>query len=239
MQYDKIVKGIFRERPNRFIALVEIEGSLETVHVKNTGRCRELLVPGVTVYLEEGSNPARKTKYSLVCVQKGNRLINMDSQAPNKVVAEWLAEGKLFPNASLIRPETKYNASRFDFYVEQGQKKIFMEVKGVTLEQDGVVLFPDAPTERGLKHIRELCQAVGEGYEACIFLVVQMKNVKYFTPNMETHPEFGEALARAQQKGVKILAYDCMVTRDSLQIMDPVKIRIPDMEWSKEKPEGK
>ena len=239
MQYDKIVKGTFRERPNRFIAIVEIEGSLETVHVKNTGRCRELLVPGVTVYLEEGSNPDRKTKYSLVCVQKGARLINMDSQAPNKVVAEWLAEGNLFPDASLIRPETKYNASRFDFYVEQGQKKIFMEVKGVTLEQNGVVLFPDAPTERGLKHIRELCQAVSEGYEACVFLVVQMKNVKYFTPNMETHPEFGEALARAQHMGVKILAYDCMVTSNSLKIMDPVKIRIPDVEWTKEIPEGK
>jgi len=226
MLYENTTWGTFLARPNRFIAHVEIDGREEVCHVKNTGRCKELLLPGVQVFLEKSRNPARKTNFSLIGVEKGNRLVNMDSQAPNKVVHEWLKKGNLFPGATKIRPETKYGNSRFDFYIEEGDRKIFMEVKGVTLENQDVVQFPDAPTERGVKHIRELCQAVRDGYEAYVFFVVQMKNVNYFTPNMENHRAFGEALIEAEKCGVNILAYDCHVTEDSLDIRDRVEVRL-------------
>ena len=201
MKYNQIVRGTFIERPNRFIAKVNIAGQTETVHVKNTGRCRELLVSGAMVYLEAGNNPERKTAYDLVAVQKQDRLINMDSQAPNKVVEEWLLKKELFPGLISVRPETKYGNSRFDFYVEYDKEegrsksgKAFIEVKGVTLERDGVVLFPDAPSDRAVKHVEELIQAKAAGYDAYILFVIQMDEVKYFLPNRETHPEFAEAL---------------------------------------------
>ena len=178
MKYERIEAGKFLERPNRFIAHVEIAGQKEIVHVKNTGRCAELLIPGATVYVQKTDNPERKTQWDLIGVKKGKRMINMDSQIPNKVVEEWIRKGNLFPNATLIKPETTYKKSRFDLYVEEGNRKIFIEVKGVTLENDGVVKFPDAPTERGIKHLTELCEAVKDGYEAYVFFVIQMKGVK-------------------------------------------------------------
>ena len=238
MKYKQIVRGTFIERPNRFIAIVDVDGKTETVHVKNTGRCRELLVPGATVYLEEGNKPERKTAYDLVAVQKGDRLINMDSQAPNKVVEEWLLKKELFPGLIYVRPETKYGNSRFDFYVKYNKdaekypsetRKAFIEVKGVTLERDGVVLFPDAPSDRAVKHVEELIQAKAAGYDAYIIFVIQMDRVKYFLPNRETHPEFAEALEKAAQAGVEILAYDCSVQLEGegqleLNIQKPVPV---------------
>lgn len=226
MKYEEIVEGRFISRPNRFIAQVEIEGSVHLCHVKNTGRCKELLITGATLYLERSHNPNRKTKYDLIAVIKESRMINMDSQAPNKAVYEWLKAENLSPNTTLIRPETKFNHSRFDFYIEIEDRKIFMEVKGVTLEEDGIVRFPDAPTERGLKHIEELCDAVEEGYEAYVFFVIQMKEVRYFTPNYITHKAFGDALIKAKRSGVHILAYDCEVTKDSMTICDKVEVRL-------------
>lgn len=224
MLYENIIQGTFLTRPNRFIAQVEINGVCETVHVKNTGRCKELLVPGATVYLEKSSNPERKTAYDLIAVQKGDRLINMDSQIPNKVVEEWLLTKELFHDLVLVRPETKYGNSRFDFYVETATDKIFMEVKGVTLEEDGVARFPDAPSRRAVKHVEELIQAREQGYKAYILFVVQMKGVKYFTPNMDTHPEFGEALQKAHEAGVEIIAYDCQVTPEEIELSEKVKV---------------
>ena len=224
MQYERIEKGRFLERPNRFIAYVEILGNKETVHVKNTGRCAELLVPGATVYVQKAENPERKTKWDLIAVQKGDRIINMDSQIPNKVAEEWIREGHLFPNATLIRPETTYGNSRFDLYIEEENRKIFMEIKGVTLEQDNVVRFPDSPTERGVKHIEELIKAVEEGYEAYLLFVVQMSDVKYLAPNWKTHAEFGEALQRAKEAGVTILAVECLIGKDLIQITKPVPV---------------
>jgi len=224
MKYERIETGRFLERPNRFIAYIEIAGQKQTVHVKNTGRCAELLQPGAEVYVQKADNPERKTQWDLIGVKKGKRMINMDSQIPNKVVEEWIRKGNLFSNATLIRPETTYKQSRFDLYIEEGERKIFIEVKGVTLEQDGVVKFPDAPTERGVKHLNELCEAVKEGYEAYVFFVIQMKGVKYFTPNMVTHAAFGEALRNARKQGVRILAYDCKVTKDSIEIAQEVPV---------------
>lgn len=228
MKYERIVAGTFLERPNRFLAYVEIAGEKQVVHVKNTGRCAELLKPRATVYVQKADNPKRKTQWDLIGVKKGKRMINMDSQIPNKVVEEWIREGNLFPDATLIRPETTYGTSRFDLYVEAGERKIFIEVKGVTLETDGVVKFPDAPTERGVKHLKELCSAVKDGYEAYVFFVIQMKGVKYFTPNMETHAAFGEALRHAKEQGVRILAYDCNVTKDSIEIGKEVPVVFSD-----------
>ena len=199
MKYNKVEQGIFQKRPNRFIAHVEINGKEEVCHVKNTGRCRELLVPGALVFLEESDNPKRKTKYDLIAVEKGNRLINMDSQIPNKVVEEWLKEGNLFGKEAKVRREVVYGNSRFDLYIESGERKIFMEVKGVTLEENNVVRFPDAPTQRGVKHIQELEKCIKEGYEAYLIFVIQMENVDYFTPNRDTHPEFAEALKTAEK----------------------------------------
>ena len=224
MKYERIETGKFLERPNRFIAYIEIAGQKEAVHVKNTGRCAELLQPGATVYVQKADNPERKTQWDLIGVKKGKRMINMDSQIPNKVVEEWIRKGNLFPDAALIKPETTYKQSRFDLYLEEGERKIFIEVKGVTLEQDGVVKFPDAPTERGVKHLNELCEAVKDGYEAYVFFVIQMKGVKYFTPNMKTHAAFGEALRNVQEQGVHILAYDCKVTKDSIEIGQEVPV---------------
>ena len=224
MRYENVETGIFRKRPNRFIAHVEIRGREEICHVKNTGRCRELLVPGTTVFVSRSSNPNRKTKYDLIAVKRGERLINMDSQAPNQAVEEWLRKGELFGKDVLIKRETVYGNSRFDFYIETKDRKIFMEVKGVTLEEEGVVRFPDAPTQRGVKHIHELCQCIKDGYEAYIMFVIQMENVKHFAPNDVTHPEFGQALREAEKEGVRILAYDCIVRKDLINLSKPVRV---------------
>ena len=200
------------------------ENNPQIVHVKNTGRCKELLVDNATVFLEESDNPNRKTKYDLVKVIKNGILINMDSQAPNKVVNEWLLNNGLFKNTELVKPEKTFEKSRFDFYVEGDGKKAWIEVKGVTLEKDGVAMFPDAPSDRAVKHIEHLIKAKNIGYEAYIVFVIQMKGIKYFTPNRETHPQFCETLIKANKCGVKILAYDCIVTEDELKIDQPVKI---------------
>ena len=225
MKYNNIVEGRFIERPNRFIAKVEIGGVTETVHVKNTGRCRELLVKGTTVYLEKSNNPERKTGYDLLAVLKnGKTLINMDSQIPNAVTEEWLKKGNLFSKDAVIRREVTHNKSRFDFYIEEGGRKIFLEVKGCTLETDGIARFPDAPTERGVKHINELIDCVNEGFEAYILFVIQMKGIKHFEPNDKTHSAFGDALRNAESKGGNILAYDCNVTKDTIEIDKEIKV---------------
>lgn len=224
MRYERIEKAVFLERPNRFIAYTELNGRKETVHVKNTGRCAELLVPGASVYIQRSANPDRKTKWDLISVEKGERMINMDSQIPNRLVEEWIRGGHLFRDVTLVRPETTYGNSRFDLYVEAEGKRIFIEVKGVTLEENGVCRFPDAPSERAVKHLEELILAKQEGYETYVFFVIQMKDVRYFTPNTDTHPAFAEALRRAAAAGVHILAYDCTVSPDSIEIDSPVDI---------------
>lgn len=224
MIYKNIETGRFLERPNRFIAYVEIAGRKEKVHVKNTGRCRELLVPGTEVYLEKSDNESRSTAYDLVAVKKQERIVNMDSNAPNKAVEEWLLKKELFKEVTLVRPETTYGNSRFDFYVESGERKAFVEVKGVTLENDNVVSFPDAPSERAVKHVQELIQAKREGYEAYIIFVVQMKDVDFFEPNEKTQPEFAAVLKEARRAGVCIKAYDCNVTKDSMEICEEVPV---------------
>lgn len=224
MQYDHIVKGTFRARPNRFIALVEIDGREEVCHVKNTGRCRELLIPGATVYLDHSGNPKRKTAYDLVAVEKGTRLINMDAQAPNRVFAEWAAGGGFLPHLRSIRPEVTFGASRFDFRLETEEGKvIWVEVKGVTLEENGLARFPDAPTERGVRHLGELERAAAAGLAATAFFVIQMEGMKDFAPNDATHPAFGEALRHAAANGVRVEAWECAVTPESLRIVRPVK----------------
>lgn len=225
MQYKGIRRGIFRSRPNRFIAHVELDGRETVCHVKNTGRCRELLIPGTVVYVQKASNPERKTKYDLIAVEKGSRLINMDSQIPNRVFAAWLEEGGL-PGLTLLKGEQKFGNSRLDFYLEAGARKIFAEVKGVTLEEDGVVLFPDAPTERGVKHLGELCACLEQGMEAWAVFIVQMDDVRYFTPNDRTHPAFGDALRRARDRGVRILALECRVTPDSIRAYREIPVRL-------------
>lgn len=224
MRYERIEKAVFLERPNRFIAYTELNGRKETVHVKNTGRCAELLVPGASVYIQRSANPDRKTKWDLISVEKGERMINMDSQIPNRLVEEWIRGGHLFRDVTLVRPETTYGNSRFDLYVEAEGKRIFIEVKGVTLEENGVCRFPDAPSERAVKHLEELILAKQEGYETYVFFVIQMKDVRYFTPNTDTHPAFAEALRRAAAAGVHIQAYDCTVSPDSIEIDSPVDI---------------
>lgn len=231
MKYPKIKEGIFLHRPNRFIAHVEIEGRDEVVHVKNTGRCKELLVPGCRVYLSVSDNPARKTKYDVVAVEKMRAdgsavLINMDSQIVNDVAGEWLPKSGLFSKAALIHREVTYGNSRFDFYVEDGERRIFLEVKGCTLEKEGIAMFPDAPTTRGVKHIEELVACTKEGYEAYILFVIAMKGVTVFCPNDETHKAFGDALRAAQCAGVRILVMDSLVTPDSIVIDRSVKIQL-------------
>lgn len=232
MKYKEIVAAKFIERPNRFIAYVDIAGEKTKVHVKNTGRCRELLREQVQVYLEKSDNPGRSTAYDLVAVDKDGVLVNMDSNAPNKVVGEWLWSGGLYKDVRLVRPETVFGSSRFDFYVEgiSGQKA-FVEVKGVTLENDGVAAFPDAPSERAVKHVEELIEACRKGYEAYLIFVVQMKGVRYVEPNRHTQPVFAEALLRARRAGVHLLAYDCLVERDSLtmDVSLPVVLDILDL----------
>lgn len=232
MKYNKIVSGIFLSRPNRFIAHVEIDGKEETVHVKNTGRCKELLVPGAKVYLEDfdGRMGTRKLRYSLVSVEKcckSNKvdfsrtiLINMDSQAPNKVVGEWLAT----QDYDLVKPEYTFGNSRVDFYMEKGNEKFLLEVKGCTLEFDGHCFFPDAPTERGVKHLEELMKAKESGYKAAVLILIQMEEATDFAPNDETHKAFGDTLRLAASKGVEILCYNCRVTPDSLELKDKVKV---------------
>ena len=222
MRYANIVEGIFLARPNRFIAHVEIDGAVEVCHVKNTGRCAELLIPGVQVWLQRSDNPTRKTKFDLIAVRKGELLINMDSQAPNKAAVEFIPQ--LFENVSLVKPEAKYGDSRYDFYIEADGRRIFMEVKGVTLEESGTVMFPDAPTERGVKHLRGLVGCIEEGYEAAVLFVIQMKGVSRFMPNERTHQEFADALRAAREAGVAIYAYDCMVTPGEMIIDAPVDI---------------
>lgn len=220
MKYLNITEGRFKSRPNRFIANVEIDGHTETVHVKNTGRCRELLTPDAKVFLQQFDIGTRKTKYDLIAVLKERTgkeplLINMDSQAPNKAAGEWLAGG-LFSKNAVVRSEVTYKNSRFDFYVEDGGRKAFVEVKGVTLENDGVAAFPDAPTERGIKHLRELTQCIADGFDAYVLFVVQMKGAYLMKPNDTTHKAFGDALRDAEKAGVKVLAVDCIITTDEM-----------------------
>ena len=224
MKYERIQVGRFIERPNRFIAYIEIDGKKETVHVKNTGRCAELLIPGATVYVQRSKKPERKMQWDLIAVEKGKRMINLDSQVTNGVVKEWIEAGNLFPSPDVVCMEKVYGKSRFDLYVEEGDRKAFIEVKGVTLEEDGVVRFPDAPTERGVKHVEELIQAVKDGYEAYLFFVIQMEHVRYFTPNERTHEAFAEALRKAKKAGVQILAYDCEVEKDRIQLKEAVPV---------------
>lgn len=226
MIYEQIYEGRFLSRPNRFLALVERNGIVETCHVKNTGRCRELLIPGAVVYIQKAKNPVRKTKFDLIAVWKGKRLINLDSSAPNGVFYEWAKAGHFSPNSERVLKEQAWGDSRLDFLVETKLRRTLVEVKGVTLEQDGVVRFPDAPTQRGVKHIETLCRAVEQGWDACLFFVVQMEGVRYFTPNDETHPAFGAALRRAAKAGVRLMAYDCTVKPEEIALRAPVEIRL-------------
>ena len=225
MTYPDMTPGIFLARPNRFIAHVEIEGQKETVHVKNTGRCRELLPVGAEVWCQRSHNPSRKTKYDLITVRKGKRLINMDSQAPNLAAKEWLTAGGLGEIENL-RPETKHGDSRFDFSFTKDGRQCFLEVKGVTLETDGICAFPDAPTERGAKHLRGLTEAAKEGYGAYVLFVIQMQDVKYLHPNDATDPAFGTALREAAANGVNVLAVDCDVTVEEMKIRDFVPVEL-------------
>ncbi len=226
MQYENVKKAKFVFRPNRFIAHIKIDGKEEICHVKNTGRCQELLVPDADIFVREVSNAKRKTKYDLLGVYKGEKLINIDSQAPNQVFHEWLkGSNEFITNLKLIKPEYRYHDSRLDFYLEAGSRKILVEVKGVTLEKEGVALFPDAPTERGIKHIMELCRAVREGFEAYLVFIIQMQDVLYFSPNRETHLAFAESLAEAVHQGVKVIALDCQVTAASIAAKGFVEIR--------------
>ena len=252
MKYNQVVPGIFLQRPNRFIAHILINGKEEVCHVKNTGRCRELLIPGCTVYCAVSDNPQRKTKYDLIAVEKiiesqtvfanagipsqhvkstpeahSTLLVNMDSQAPNAAVKEWLRSGASpFGKIDFLKPEYKYGNSRFDFYLECNSRKIFLEVKGVTLEDNGIVLFPDAPTERGVKHVRELIRCHEEGFETYVLFVVQMERAMYFTPNRKTHPQFADALCEAKNAGVQLLAYTCKVTPDVMKIDKELKVSL-------------
>lgn len=226
MKYLNMEQAVFKERPNRFIAYVETERGKEICHVKNTGRCRELLTPDAVIYVQRNDDPKRKTKLDLIGVEKGNYLINMDSQAPNAAVKEWLQKGNLFSEQAKIYPERTYGESHFDFYIEDGERRIFMEVKGVTLEENGVCRFPDAPTERGVKHIKELIRCKKEGYEAYILFVIQMSPVKYLEPNDRTHKAFGDALREAALEGVQVLARDCRIEKDRIEIMNEVEVRL-------------
>lgn len=225
MHYDRMVKGTFLARPNRFVAHIEIDGQIEVCHVKNTGRCRELLPVGAQVWCQKSTNPGRKTKYDLIAVQKGERLINMDSQAPNAAVGEWLRSGGL-GDVEQVRAEAVHGESRFDFSFVLNGKRCFLEVKGVTLETDGVCAFPDAPTQRGTKHLRGLTAAVAEGYDAYVLFVIQMKNVQYLHPNDETDPAFGTALREAAAAGVQVLAMDCRVTPQSMTLGESIPVRL-------------
>lgn len=231
MVYERMYEAQFISRPNRFIANVLLEGQPVVCHVKNTGRCKELLVPGATVYVQKAASPQRKTAWDLIAVCKGQRLINMDSQAPNAVLGEWLRAGQLLPQPTLVKGEATRGASRLDFYVESAHRRAWIEVKGVTLEENGHVRFPDAPTQRGIKHLEELEACVRDGCEAYAVFVVQMEGAVDFAPNWATHPAFGDALVHAAQNGVQILALDCTVTPQSLRIRGRVPVVL-------EKPQG-
>ncbi|MBQ7016013.1 MAG: DNA/RNA nuclease SfsA [Firmicutes bacterium] len=225
MRYSHIRKGEFLRRPNRFIAHVLLNGEEVICHVKNTGRLKELLLPGATVFLEESDNTARKTRFDLVAVMRGDAVVNIDSQAPNQAVGDWLRKGGLFEDVSHVKAETRYGASRFDFYIESASgRKAFLEVKGVTLLQEDVARFPDAPTTRGIKHIEELVKCMEDGYEAYILFLLEMKGSRWMEPNDATHPAFGKALREAAAKGVNVLAYDCIVTPDRLEVAQPVEV---------------
>ena len=226
MTYENIVKGTFLSRPNRFIARVMVDGVEQTVHVKNTGRCKELLICGVDVWLQKSNNPLRKTAFDLIAVKKGDLIINIDSQIPNAVAKEWLKTSDIFSKNSTIKSEVTFGDSRFDLFVEDGQRKAFVEVKGVTLENNGVASFPDAPTLRGVKHVNELVKCVKNGFEAYIIFIIQMKGAHLFTPNYATHFEFGEALKSAQENGVNILALDCKVTPETIVADKEIEIKI-------------
>lgn len=231
MQYASVIRGQFCSRPNRFLAVVRIGGQEEIVHVKNTGRCRELLIPECTVYLSRSDNPNRKTKYDLIAVEKQREgkpplLINLDSQIPNAAAAEWLETGSLFSANAVFRREVTHGSSRFDFSIMDGNIQSFLEVKGVTLEQDGIALFPDAPTLRGVKHLQELTACQQAEIPAYLLLVIQMKEIRAFRSNDDMHPQFGEALRRAAAAGVTLLARDCIVTPDSITIDAPVPIQL-------------
>lgn len=238
MKYERIEKAVFESRPNRFIAIAKGLGETpeqpEKIHVKNTGRCAELLITGTDIYVQKSDNPDRKTKWDLIAVQKEDEIINMDSQIPNKVVQEWLEAGNLIPDITKVKPEYQYGNSRIDLYVEAGGRKILIEVKGVTLKENQVAKFPDAPSERAVKHVEELCKAVKEGYEAYVFFVIQMKGVQKLMPNVDTHPAFAKALGKAKAQGVRLLAYDCRVQMDEITIDRPVPVVLPDESCEKE-----
>lgn len=225
MRYENVVPGIFHSRPHRFIAHVEIDGQMQICHVKNTGRCRELLPQGAEVFCQRSDNPNRKTQYDLICVKKGRHIINMDSQAPNIAAGEWLAAGGL-GRLENLRPETVHRNSRFDFSFTKDGKPCFLEVKGVTLEDQGVCAFPDAPTTRGVKHLQELAQTAKEGFGAYVLFVIQMDGVLYLHPNDGTDPTFGQALRQAAAAGVQVLAMDCQVTPSTMALQNPVEIRL-------------
>lgn len=226
MEYGEVLPGIFLERPNRFLAHVNVNGRIEICHVKNTGRCKELLIPGARVFVEQSKNINRKTKYDLIAVNKGTILMNIDSQAPNIVVGEWLKQNGLEGKLNQVKAEQKFGDSRMDFYFERAASKGYIEVKGVTLEKNKIASFPDAPTERGIKHIRHLIHAVEQGFEAYLIFVIQFQPVRFFVPNDEMHFAFGEILREAKHKGVRILAYDSFVTERSMELGAPVLVRL-------------
>ncbi|MEG1540971.1 MAG: DNA/RNA nuclease SfsA, partial [Oscillospiraceae bacterium] len=226
LKYSNIRRAVFLDRPNRFIANILLEGEVQICHVKNTGRCRELLLPGAEIYVQDCPKPERKTKFDLISVRKDGRLINIDSNAPNRIFSEWVISSGLFKDLRLLRRECTHGDSRFDFYLEADRQSIFVEVKGVTLEENGVVRFPDAPTERGVKHLRGLINCVNEGLSAYIVFIIQMQDVKYFEPNIATQPEFAEALRDAKAAGVHILALDCKVTESGIYARNQVEVRL-------------
>lgn len=226
MVYETMRRAVFVSRPNRFIANILIDGAPALAHVKNTGRCREFLIPGAAVLVQKSENPGRKTAYDLISVYKGGRLVNIDSSAPNRVFAEWLQAGGLGGKPTLLKPEQRFGNSRFDFYFEQGSRRAFAEVKGVTLEENGAARFPDAPTQRGVKHLLGLMDCLEQGYEAFAVFIIQMQGVSYFEPNRDTHPAFAETLARAEKAGVRLLALDCRVTEGGISAGEPVDIRL-------------
>lgn len=226
MQYERIEEAVFKSRPNRFIAHVVTGRGEEVCHVKNTGRLRELLVPDARIWVQRSNNPNRKTAIDLIAVEKAGQVVNMDSQIPNKVAEEWIRAGHLFSEHVKVRPETRFGNSRFDLYLEEGDRKMFLEVKGVTLEEDGVARFPDAPTERGVKHMEELITCKESGYEAGILFIIQMKGINYLEPNDRTHPEFGETLRRAARADVQVMAVDCLVTPDSIRADREIEVRL-------------
>lgn len=226
MKYENVCEARFISRPNRFIAKVMLNKEELTVHVKNTGRCRELLIENARVILEKSSNPDRKTQYDLIAVYKGNTLINMDSQSPNKAVGEWLSAGGFLKNPTFIKPESTFGKSRLDFYEENESEKAYIEVKGVTLEENGIARFPDAPTERGRKHLSELINARNQGFRAAVIFVIQMKGCHLFEPNYATDKPFAEELKRAYENGVEIIAVDCKVQPDGMTVDEKIEVKL-------------